>query len=629
MWIYIEKHTFLLKQMVKYIFELCKLFFIINIGGNRVKFCTQCGNPLKEGAKFCTNCGKKVETKTAPAVTRTSRTSEKTEKRKWTKKQKIWTSAIVGALTLLLALFFIIQYFVNPDRTISAFEKAVEENDVKQLTSLLNTSNEDLKVTEDTVQPFLQWLKEDDEALNSIISDLHEQKVHKGKESEEEYILSLKKKGRFLGIFPRYQLEISPSYVELGAPYAGTVFHINEKEVGQLEEDDQIITVGPLIPGIYTVSAKLKGEYIDLESNEEMSILSGQDNSHYFQLNADEVYISTDLGELDTKVELLINKKPVEWNLKNDEAFGPILMDGSVNMALKIYFPWGEVVTEEKPVNQSNMFFAVKEEDELKNTLVELTELALTNYMLMKATRSKDSLSNFTGKAIKELSNMIENDDNNSDWMTSKALNFEIYPLSYNIWLEDGVFRITSVATLNEEVEYAESTEEVSTPLDLEFIYEEDIWKVNGINYSTTYLFDSPEKHTFSSDLSYENEHFEEGLTEDIGYMVEDHYRGYLFALVDAINHNDFNLVKDFLKEGSNIYNAQKKLISDLSSQGITEEVYDFYITDMKREGNSITFTATEMVYVFSKDEFPKLTDYEWTYTGELIDGGFKLTNIQ
>ncbi len=613
-----------------------------------MSFCTQCGSPLKDGAQFCTSCGHELETKPKPteASTRTNRKPDKEKTgsfwSRWTKKQKIIVSSITGLVVMLVTAFLLISYFLDQSRTISAFEKAVKEKDANELISLLETTDENLELTEETVKPFITWLSDNPDELREIVADLEEQgEVYDKKgelsasnsdSSEATSIVLLKKEDKFLGIFNRYHLEISPVYLELSAPYAGTVFYVNEEEVGTLEAAEEVLTVGPYLPGPHSVKAVLVEDYIDIESNKDVDLIPGDSSNYlYFDMEAAEVYISTDLGPLNTSAELLVNNEPIEWKLSEDEAFGPVVLDGSINVALKLYFPWGEVTTAEQPIDYNSIFFNVKEEEEIKSIVVDLSEQALSNYLHARANYSTEGLENLTSESSERLLSLVENDENSSEWKTATPLYFDIYPMSYNLYEENGTFYISSVARLTEEVEYIDYVEEESTLFNLDFGYneQEEKWEIHSIDYSNTYLFDTPEQHPFTYEEVYENTKYQEELNPELISNVENRYYEYLFALTQAINTNDFNLVKDYLKEGSPLYNAQVDLVKNLNEQGVMEEVYDFQITHIEQEGDIVTFEAYEAVYVLHPDDEPVLTENEWIYTGEFIEDRFQLVSIE
>ena len=63
----------------------------------------------------------------------------------------------------------------------------------------------------------------------------------------------------------------------------------------------------------------------------------------------------------------------------------------------------------------------------------------------------------------------------------------------------------------------------------------------------------------------------EELTDQKVAFAIE----AYLYRLQDAINTNDFGLVRDSLKEGSPLYNDQKKLVTKLYNSGTRRKSSD------------------------------------------------------
>jgi len=102
----------------------------------------------------------------------------------------------------------------------------------------------------------------------------------------------------------------------------------------------------------------------------------------------------------------------------------------------------------------------------------------------------------------------------------------------------------------------------------------------------------------------------------------------YLYGLQDAINSNDFGLVRDSLKEGSPLYNDQKKLVAKLYNSGTQEEVEDFSVKSWQQNGREATIQTTEKINII-KGGKEQIKTYHWTYHAAIEDGRLLLTSIE
>jgi uncharacterized membrane protein YvbJ len=598
--------------------------------------CTNCGNPLKNRANFCTQCGMEASND----ETYKSRFARKNLKKKisWSKNQKIWTLGVVGAILALSIIYFTINHIVNIDRMISEFEEAIIDQDASKLASLISSGSEELEVNDQTVTPLMTWLSNNPKDLAAAMNQLREQAKTieqngdlPDKEAEGK-IVNLKKGSKLFGLFDRYSLEVLPAYVELTAPYEDTVFMYGKEELGKKKEQTGVIKAGPYIPGNHKFRAKLVTEYVDLEKTVEAELKPGQDNEVSFDFDADEVNILTDLGSLNTEVELLVNNESIKWELPSDKPFGPVLLDGSMNMALKFEFLWGEITTEEVPVDQKSLFFNIKQEKEVKKLVADLSEIAFTNYLEAKSGQKQiEALNNFTNNGKASLKRLIQANQGTAEWRHRKPLHYEIFPTSTTFDQEKDIFKMSSTVRLTEEVEFADWVEEVSTLYKLQFLYDtqDEKWKIELMEQSNTFLSEEPEEHTFNKETVYENTNYKEELQPEFISAVENFYREYVNRLTAAINQGNFNFVKNYLKRDSDLYNSQKQLIKKLNKQGIKEQVYDLKISNMRREGDIVTFQAHEKIYIFYANRQTELKEYNWTYTVEIMNGKLKLTSIR
>lgn len=73
---------------------------------------------------------------------------------------------------------------------------------------------------------------------------------------------------------------------------------------------------------------------------------------------------------------------------------------------------------------------------------------------------------------------------------------------------------------------------------------------------------------------------------------------GYVYDLQNAVNGNDFELVADDLKAGSQLYADQKALVAKLNHSGTKEEVADVSVKSWSQDGSDVTIKTLEKINI-------------------------------
>lgn len=111
--------------------------------------------------------------------------------------------------------------------------------------------------------------------------------------------------------------------------------------------------------------------------------------------------------------------------------------------------------------------------------------------------------------------------------------------------------------------------------------------------------------------------------------VVQQFMQNYSAAMVDAINNNDYSIVKSFIKADSPLEQAQRKLIGHLDASNVTEEVNYIEVQDIiKLDANTYRVLSFESIYVTNSTS-TKLSEYIWAYELEVINQQPYLKSIQ
>ncbi len=105
----------------------------------------------------------------------------------------------------------------------------------------------------------------------------------------------------------------------------------------------------------------------------------------------------------------------------------------------------------------------------------------------------------------------------------------------------------------------------------------------------------------------------------------------YQQSLVEAINTNDFGKIEPVLEKDSELYNDQRKLIANLSIQGIEEKLESFEIYAVKYAYDEDVYKlyVTEKIGIRKPQESFETKQFEWCYTAKYDKDTGKCTLVK
>ena len=118
---------------------------------------------------------------------------------------------------------------------------------------------------------------------------------------------------------------------------------------------------------------------------------------------------------------------------------------------------------------------------------------------------------------------------------------------------------------------------------------------------------------------------------EDFKAQVYNLIRDYDSSFAYAVNNNDFNYIKDYLEPGSQIYNAQSKVIGSIYEKNIREDFISLDIKDLKfdKDKNEGSVSCSEVYDISKGYDNPKTRYFENVYKFiRKPDGQLVLTDI-
>ncbi|MCR6598791.1 zinc ribbon domain-containing protein [Bacillus halotolerans] len=604
-------------------------------------FCKECGQKNNEGAKFCKECGTPIGGSSRQANQETASTAETRQapRKPIPKKTIMLWSSIAAACVILFIAYKTGAYLTSKDRLVDKFEQAVNDEDKDQIATLLTPANDRLKLTKQNVKPFLTYLKDHPDKKDELFSSLRAETVQKD-------IVYAEKDGKSLLVFDHYDLKIAPVYFEVTSNYKNTDLYVNKEEAGSVKKADQAQTLGPYIPGEYTVSAKLKNDVVDLVKKEDIQAVGDNSFRVDLSLEADNVTFSLADDMKDGKGELLINGKSIHKDPFKSVTYGPLLTDGSMTAAVEAEFPWGKTKTAGVPIDSKEMELTLipdqDTQETIMNTIVKTTKQyskALSDGNTAQMTEASDSW-----KA--EVKDNVDSMKNTDSYLKDKYLetdfDLDTFALSQK---NDGTWQASvkgkelhQSANYNDYTKPEMSDESPSYEYLLSYDKKQKKWMFEDAEST----FDSAgtnikkikndHAETYTSAWA-DSKGKKASVSPSAGDVTDEQVTSFMVSYLTnqstAVNLNEFAVMEGNLEKGSSLYNDQQKLVKKLYSEGTTEVFIDVEVKSFNQSGSNITIKTYEEFDITKSGGSTKRRTYNWTYTGVVKDGRIYLTSIQ
>ena len=210
------------------------------------RFCPNCGESVPKDADFCPNCGHRLKAVVGPAPA---------AKKPLSKKQKIGIGTGLALIVLLVGGFMFGRHYYSYPQQLSRLERTFKTQDPEKMAEVITSEDPNYKVSAANLKKFISYYQESSHKADfaDFLADLKHNPEHL-----EDF--SVKAKGKYLGLFPRYQLVIQPVYLTVTTDQAGMDLSLDDKKLATSKGTNYQTTWGPLTPGSYQVEGKLDSE---------------------------------------------------------------------------------------------------------------------------------------------------------------------------------------------------------------------------------------------------------------------------------------------------------------------------------------------------------------------------------
>lgn len=520
-------------------------------------------------------------------------------------KKILFRMGLVLAILLIGVLVWAKNY-MSPEAVEKRFEKAVEREDAEQLKKLI--VHGDLSSLEDfEVEAFLKLVKHEGRHVVSSLTDT----VYAGK---------------FLYVFDAYKVEVQDQ-IPYGDKLDDLSYTFNGKEVAIFDEDEdeEYIVFGPLAPGIYTVSVNFSSDFGELSVEEEVTLAETSYQEYtYMGIDIPLAKVSVYVENADYLGHENIKVKIGEKEFSIDEygetgSIGTVLVDGSVMAQAVATLPWGEVVSQEVPIEDGEPWITAEflSDSHLKDLKQMITDFG-EQIVEARAAYSTKPIKN----ASKETKEFIERYFYDFSVYTGQLNRVGIDENGIYLVMDDDQLDVVIPVhyEMSEDVHDQEDKPDISDQTyiyELTFSYKKDdkAWTIKDINphgwsYEMTDEWDGSGK-THGPDEDLVKEASSQGFEKE----MESFLKEYTEASVEAINERDFSIVSDYITKDGPRREEAEDYIDYLDSK-------DIYETWIGTELEKVEELGKKEWEVTVKEEFEIIrpdSDDQWQFRTVLI----------
>ncbi|MFD4703716.1 hypothetical protein ACFWM3_02500 [Gottfriedia sp. NPDC058432] len=258
-----------------------------------------------------------------------------------------WMFILIPIIVILIT-HLTLNYLNSPKRLVKIFDKAVSDNNFKEVTHMLQKGGTGASLDEESVIAFMDYLNSYD-VLDNLDDMIQNNKVVNSKliDSRGNYVLSIKKGSKFLGIYQTYLISAQPFELTISSPIDDIDLKLNN-HITHLKTDEYETTYHKILPGKYTLAVSYKGVYSDVKDAVDIDFSSATKNKLSQELTFNVSYVQIYSNEPDA--ELFVNGKDTGEKVSDLDRFGPFLLNGKTVVHAEIEKDGELLKTDDIPV---------------------------------------------------------------------------------------------------------------------------------------------------------------------------------------------------------------------------------------------------------------------------------------
>lgn len=328
-------------------------------------------------------------------------------------KQKKMIGATVSIIAIVVIFAFIGSSVTGKEHVSQKLEQAIKNNDCKEMARYIVSSDSRLKVDENAIKPYADFLKDNPSYTSSVLASMDSQskgKVDKvsGNISNGNNLITLTTSGKKYLFFNNYVYKLPAYFIKVKTEYKNTKIFINDKELYTSDKENEIKECGPYLLGKYKLEAKLKTDYTEVTGKQDVTLNSQGMTSNSIEVNAQIDGEKLRLYSEYEDAKILVNGKDTGVTVKDVDKLVPLPKDGNCKIQLENQFPWGTLKSDEKIIGKGNMEFSfVKGNAELVNTIKPVIQDFMKSYESAYKALDASKLSSISDNFKKNLTSDI------------------------------------------------------------------------------------------------------------------------------------------------------------------------------------------------------------------------------
>ena len=294
--------------------------------------CTSCGEKRKGNEKFCVGCGSPLSVQTEKVKFEKVKTENRKSSITSTQK-KFRIAGVLSVAVILIGLFGahlffdskydVSQTLINMNQTYTSGNQSeflsyfnVEENIVIDKEGFYSyVENEGWENIRDQMKMEVDRIET--EGLSNIILD-----------SQGNKLISVLNEPVLFGLYDQVSFLVHPITVAAELPMDGTTIALEELE--KAGDEGAQVELGRFLPGSYEWTAEIASDFSDVKGAGNVEVRGDGDNRYMFNptVEAAMIEVTSDVQD----AILWVDGKSTEKTVKEMGSFGPVALDGSVEV---------------------------------------------------------------------------------------------------------------------------------------------------------------------------------------------------------------------------------------------------------------------------------------------------------
>lgn len=248
-----------------------------------------------------------------------------------TKKTWIWLLIIIIILGALGGGYAYGKKYFSKEEQVNRFISTLDTKQAKQIVGQLEVENKQVSLNQNSIEPFVKLLKQDENYTKNLKKFLLTAKSNEKSDSQDIY---LKNSGKKYYLFDDYQFVLRPLDIIVHTNKKDATIWLEGKQVAKSGSEKYSATLGPLLPGKYSLVSKLQEKETTLE-NVYPKALTRTNGQNLDEINLNLIPLKFTVKSNVKDAEVFVDQKQVGVLKDGNLAVGPISWHEGIKLQLR------------------------------------------------------------------------------------------------------------------------------------------------------------------------------------------------------------------------------------------------------------------------------------------------------